>query len=220
MESPSTVHVVTIWVTSSTLGLEFNPELRVHTALTVGELKKKLMSHCGTEPQWMHLSLLDAGGAGGVAELADDSSSLGTAGVAEGCTVHVTDLNPASAGEAETVEKAVLSDTAAAAREKKFAEFKAAKAKPAVDDEHMADIAAQIALGAACVLPPGARDAIVRFVGKVPELGGGWWVGVEFSSAVGKNDGSVMGCRYFSCPPFSGGFVRPDKVELRGTTSG
>ena len=67
--------------------------------------------------------------------------------------------------------------------------------------EGLADIAAQIAVGAACVLPPGARDAIVRFVGKVPELGGGWWVGVEFTSAVGKNDGSVKGCRNFSCPP-------------------
>lgn len=42
--------------------------------------------------------------------------------------------------------------------------------------------------------------ARVCFVGET-EFSDGTWVGVELFDAVGRNDGSVRGTRYFTCKP-------------------
>ena len=41
----------------------------------------------------------------------------------------------------------------------------------------------------------------------------GYWTGVQFDEPVGKNDGSVKGQRYFTCPDGYGSLLRPDKVK-------
>lgn len=51
-----------------------------------------------------------------------------------------------------------------------------------------------------------------RFVGRVPGLAEGWWVGVCFDEPLGKHDGSVKGVRYFDARQGHGGFVRPAAV--------
>ena len=53
---------------------------------------------------------------------------------------------------------------------------------------------------------------VVRFIG-VTAFASGYWVGVELTTGVGKNDGSVLGQRYFTCAPQSGLFVRACQVE-------
>lgn len=43
----------------------------------------------------------------------------------------------------------------------------------------------------------------LRFCGST-EFAGGHWAGVELDDAEGKNNGSVAGVQYFTCPPRHG----------------
>uniref|UniRef100_A0A0B7AJW1 CAP-Gly domain-containing protein n=1 Tax=Arion vulgaris TaxID=1028688 RepID=A0A0B7AJW1_9EUPU len=56
---------------------------------------------------------------------------------------------------------------------------------------------------------------VIRYMGPT-ELGEGTWLGVELRKPKGKNDGSVQGKRYFTCPPNCGLLVKPSRVTLRG----
>lgn len=203
---------LTIFVTHSMTD-KFLLELKLQPDMTVADLKKRLVSHCGTEPQHQHLSLLDGANVF-VAALEDDAMTMRATGVCDRWTIHVLDSDPsaisASLSDVSTVQKVELCEEAAEARKAEFAAFKATKAKPAVDDEHLADVAATIAVGNAC--SANGKRAMVAYVGKIPEIAPGWWVGVEYAEAVGKNDGSIMGTRYFACADNMGGFVRPDKI--------
>lgn len=53
----------------------------------------------------------------------------------------------------------------------------------------------------------------VRYVGG-SHFKPGQWVGIELDVAVGKNDGSVEGVRYFQCTQNKGVFVRPEVVQV------
>jgi len=53
-----------------------------------------------------------------------------------------------------------------------------------------------------------------RYVGPIPEMPIGWWIGVKLDEPLGKNDGSVKGARYFTCDPAYGCFIRPQNVQV------
>ncbi|RMZ85019.1 hypothetical protein DV738_g273, partial [Chaetothyriales sp. CBS 135597] len=55
------------------------------------------------------------------------------------------------------------------------------------------------------------RQGIVRYIGTL-QIASGDWVGLELPDNSGKNDGSVKGERYFTCPPGHGIFVRKESV--------
>eukprot|EP01147_Barroeca_monosierra_P002043 gene2043-5113_t len=59
----------------------------------------------------------------------------------------------------------------------------------------------------------GPSQAIVHYMGMV-SFGDGPWVGVELQDRPGKHDGTKENVRYFTCPPGTGMFVRPDKVKI------
>ena len=67
--------------------------------------------------------------------------------------------------------------------------------------------------GDRCKITPGDRAACVMFIGPVTGMPAGYWVGVQYDEKVGKNDGSLNGKRYFSCPPGHGGFLRATKIH-------
>lgn len=58
-----------------------------------------------------------------------------------------------------------------------------------------------------------ARKAIVSYVGKVPEIAPGFWIGVAFERPDGKHDGAIGGVRYFKCAPEHGSFLRPNYIR-------
>ncbi|KAJ8289590.1 hypothetical protein GJAV_G00003060 [Gymnothorax javanicus] len=62
------------------------------------------------------------------------------------------------------------------------------------------------------VLVVGQRTGVVRFYGKT-SFAPGFWLGVELDKPSGKNDGSVGGVQYFSCPPKHGVFAPPSRVQ-------
>ncbi|KAM4542518.1 CAP-Gly domain-containing linker protein 4 isoform 2-T3 [Odontesthes bonariensis] len=62
------------------------------------------------------------------------------------------------------------------------------------------------------VLVVGQRTGVVQFCGNTG-FAPGIWLGVELDKPSGKNDGSVGGVRYFSCPPKHGVFAPPSRVQ-------
>ena len=83
-----------------------------------------------------------------------------------------------------------------------------------INDEHMAELACKLKLGDRVLVDPGERRAEVQFIGKIPELAPGFWIGVQYDDPVGKNDGSIRGRRCFDCALDFGGFLRPTYVRL------
>jgi len=54
----------------------------------------------------------------------------------------------------------------------------------------------------------------VMYIGKVPEIKWGWFVGVKLDLPQGKNDGSCKNVIYFECDQGNGLFLRPDKITV------
>lgn len=53
----------------------------------------------------------------------------------------------------------------------------------------------------------------VQFVGQTT-FASGYWIGLLLDAPLGKNEGSVQGTQYFSCPPLHGLFVRPEQLTI------
>ncbi|KAM4042918.1 CAP-Gly domain-containing linker protein 4 [Anomaloglossus baeobatrachus] len=62
------------------------------------------------------------------------------------------------------------------------------------------------------VLVVGQRLGTVRFYGKT-NFAPGCWCGIELDKPHGKNDGSISGVQYFTCPPKHGVFAPPSRVQ-------
>ena len=57
--------------------------------------------------------------------------------------------------------------------------------------------------------------AVIRYFGPTA-FGPGDWVGMELERPEGKNDGTVNGIPYFSCPPNCGLFVKASILKPEG----
>jgi CAP-Gly domain-containing linker protein 1 len=56
------------------------------------------------------------------------------------------------------------------------------------------------------------KVGILRFLGAT-DFAKGDWAGIELSEKLGKNDGSVLGKRYFTCEPLYGLFAPANKIS-------
>ncbi|KAJ1454633.1 CAP Gly-rich domain-containing protein [Pelagophyceae sp. CCMP2097] len=77
-----------------------------------------------------------------------------------------------------------------------------------------ADAAAHIHVGDRCEVQPGGRRGSVAWVGDVPALAAGPWVGIVLDEPLGKHDGSIHGARFFQAPDGHGTFSRPKNVSV------
>lgn len=70
----------------------------------------------------------------------------------------------------------------------------------------------KIQIGDRCRLEGGHRQGYVSYVGEIPDLPEGIWVGVTLDRPVGKNSGCINGKEYFKCKENCGVFVREEKI--------
>lgn len=72
---------------------------------------------------------------------------------------------------------------------------------------------AEFEIGQTVELGNGAIGTIL-WIGIDPVFASGDWLGVELDEGGGKNDGSILGERYFECQLGYGMFVRPANVKI------
>lgn len=58
----------------------------------------------------------------------------------------------------------------------------------------------------------GNKPGYIQFLGET-QFAPGQWAGIVLDEAIGKNDGSVAGVRYFQCEALRGIFTRPSKLS-------
>ncbi|KAI8069557.1 CAP Gly-rich domain-containing protein [Gongronella butleri] len=222
-------HIMSIVTVIVTTDENINAERRLEKQWTILELKGKLEPITGIPASTQKLQLHQ--GNDMLGSLDDDTRMLGSYPIENFMRVHVVDTNPhrvknqftdvSQVEKFELTEEEYLNraDTVRAFKERhKLGRFsEQAKQDRAQFEKDTVDAAQKIKLGDRCMvqlLEDGmGRRGTVRFVGET-EFQPGLWVGVQYDEPLGKNDGSVQGTRYFTCPPKHGAFVRPTKVTV------
>ncbi|KAG8756914.1 hypothetical protein FRC11_004929 [Ceratobasidium sp. 423] len=203
----------------------------LHT--TVGQLKGKLESVTGIAPESQRLTVhrsADEQDSAPLYILDDDSRPLGFYSLSDMMLLKVADTNKNSLTgqftDVSNVEKFELTDEEYQKRTDTVLAYKQANkigrfADSAQAPAHAHAASSGIKPGARCKVETEGGDTdikrgVVRFVGptKFGKEGTGDWVGIEYDEPVGKNDGSVQGERYFTCPDKHGAFVRPERVTV------
>eukprot|EP01016_Furgasonia_blochmanni_P055210 TRINITY_DN919_c0_g1_i4.p1 TRINITY_DN919_c0_g1~~TRINITY_DN919_c0_g1_i4.p1 ORF type:complete len:190 (+),score=52.59 TRINITY_DN919_c0_g1_i4:511-1080(+) len=158
----------------------------------------------------------------------EDDRNLGFYCPQDYYTIYVIDTNPNSVTknleDLSQVEKYMISEEDYDKLPDSFRKWKAnfLKNNPELvaskaikpDAEHMKDLADKIKVGDRCKLKEADVRGEVKFIGKVPEIAEGYFVGVKLDEPMGKNNGSIKGTKYFDCPEKYGLIVRPDKIEV------
>ncbi|GFS12719.1 tubulin-folding cofactor B-like [Elysia marginata] len=225
----SSSELVSVQVTST--ANTYGVERRFERCLTIAALKAKLELVTGAYSQTMILTVYSKDGKK-VCALDNDDALLGSYPVDDGMTLHAEDptLKANEYSDTSKVEKFELSqdeynkrtDSVRAFKERnKLGRFneeevKRKEAELKAKEEKEEAKAKTISVGDRCevsvVGQPGRRGE-VKYVGET-DFKPGVWVGVQYDEPFGKNDGSVGGKRYFTCPEKYGGFVRPTTVEV------
>ena len=163
-----------------------------------------------------------------VGEMGDDAALLGHYGPQEYYTIHVIDSNPginfSEFEDTSKVEKYQISEDDYNKRDDTFRKFKEKmtakdpnfmkKNKQEVDENFQEEEAKLIETGARWEVTIGERRGEVKFIGKIPELSNGYWVGVQLDEPTGDSSGSIGSSEYFQCSDKYGVFVRPKDMKV------
>jgi tubulin-folding cofactor B len=85
-----------------------------------------------------------------------------------------------------------------------------------IPDDFQKEEADAVQVGNRCEIVIGSRRGEVKYVGVVPELAPGYWLGVQLDEPTGDSDGKVKGKKYFE--PVGGSkfgiFIRPKDAKV------
>ena len=195
--------------------------------MTIRQVKMALERKLGTPFDAMSLQLRDTKDQK-VCDMADDEAVLASFQPQDNYTIHVTDITGAKPMASEfddvsKVEKYKISEDNYNKRDDTFRNFKQRmmKANPnfmnaagdSAYEDFQKDEADVIKVEMRCLVS-GDRRGTVRFVGKVPGLGAGYWVGVELDEPTGDTNGTVKGKKYFEVADKFGMFSRPAEMKV------
>ncbi|XP_026496318.1 tubulin-folding cofactor B [Vanessa tameamea] len=206
-------------------------ERRFKKGIAIHEFKTKLELLTGGSASTMKLKVYDSKN-NFVCDINNDDALLGSYPIDDGMRIHVTDNFTLfkDFADADSAERFRLSeeeyekkgDTLRSFLQRnklgKYNEEETNKMKEQQQKEveEEAKLAEAVLVGARCevrVPAQGTRRATVRYNGPLDNARG-LWIGVQYDEPRGKNDGSVNGKRYFTCPPKYGGFVKPMYVTV------
>lgn len=229
-----------MWLHFTHSALGMNSQKSYQPGTSIKELKQKIYQTFGTTPDNMKLILFDKSDTQ-ICEINDDNQTLAGYGVVEGMRIHVVDLDAASAASLKTfdvseedlknVQKFELTEDQYNERGDTFRKWKERMidSNPKVKEEKLKKELAladedeefknwigteKIAVGARCEIQNELQArGTIKFLGKT-KFSPGCWVGIQLDEALGKNDGSVNGVKYFSCESKKGLFVKKDKIQV------
>lgn len=207
---------------------------RFQKDVTILAFKGKLELISGVPVQNMVLELYNKDNCQ-LATLSDDFSVLGSYPVDSGMRIHVIDksggtgdfedLSKVEKFELSPEEYAKRNDSVRAFKQRmKMGQFKEVDPaeKQRLEEEKLKKAAEEkekisnMKIGDRCEVTttgqPTKRGA-VQYIGET-KFKPGVWIGVQFDEPLGKNDGSVEGHRYFTCPPKYGGFSKAANITV------
>lgn len=176
-------------------------EQRFYKSMKIYEVKDFLSKKFGTLPELMKVHLRKQNGQ--VIDLFNENSSLGEFNVEEFDTLHVIDLNPNSVlvqhnlDDTSAVQKYEISEEDYDKRNDSVRKFK----KKLLNDpnyiqflkdnqgETYEEEAKSMEVGNRCLLGDGFRRGEIKYVGKVSDLGIGYWIGIKLDEPSGDSNG-------------------------------
>ena len=84
-----------------------------------------------------------------------------------------------------------------------------------IPDDFEKEEAENVQVGNRCEIVIGSRRGEVKYIGTIPELAPGYWIGVQLDEPTGDSDGKVKGKKYFEVAGGSkfGIFIRPKDAK-------
>lgn len=197
VRNSSTNNIIQQWLIITHSVLSIHAEKHYDISLTVEQLKEKLYTVVGTQPDHMQLILRDNKGKS--IPLTNDKATLAELGVVDYDEIHVIDNDPSNRMQAFTdvssVKKYEISEEDYNKREDTFRKWKEKHILPKMKEkqqqqqkeENLEDLPK---IGERCELQiSGTPRGEVMYVGKV-EFAKGIWVGVKLDEPYGKHDGT------------------------------